>query len=77
MVGVARGQRVAFDDTGGVSCTPLGGDERVRVLIDELGMHEEIVHQLPPDTPTPPPPGSRTAQSAAVDHRDGLAVERS
>ena len=77
VVGVARGQRVAFDDTGGVSCTPLGGDERVRVLIDELGMHEEIVHHLPPDMPTPPPPGSRTAQSAAVDPRDGLAGERS
>jgi hypothetical protein len=55
-VGVARGQRVALDSAGGVSHTPLGGDERVRVLIDELGMHEEIVRRLPPDTPTPPPP---------------------
>ena len=69
MVGVAHGQRVAFDSAGGVSHTPLGGDDRLRVFIDELGMHEEIVHQLPLDTPTPPPPWSRTAQAAAVDHR--------
>jgi N-hydroxyarylamine O-acetyltransferase len=66
MVGVAHGQRVAFDGAGVVSHTPLGGDDRLRVFIDELGMHEEIVHQLPLDTPTPPPPWSRTAQAAAV-----------
>jgi hypothetical protein len=32
-------------------------------LVDELGMHEELVRRLPPDTPTPPPPWSRTAQT--------------
>jgi hypothetical protein len=32
-------------------------------------MHEAIVRRLPPDSPTPPPPWSRTAQAAAVDHR--------
>jgi N-hydroxyarylamine O-acetyltransferase len=69
MVGVAHSQRVAFDSVGGVSHTPLEGDDRLRVLIDELGMHEAIVHQLPLDTPTPPPPWSRTAQAAAVDHQ--------
>jgi hypothetical protein len=68
VVGVAHGQRVAFDSAGGVRHTPLGGDGRLRVLVDELGMHEEIVHRLPLDTPTPPPPGSRTAQAAALDH---------
>jgi N-hydroxyarylamine O-acetyltransferase len=67
VVGVARGQRVAFDGAGGVSHTPLGGDDRLRVLIDELGMHEEIVQRLPLDTPTPPPPWSRTAQAAALE----------
>jgi arylamine N-acetyltransferase len=69
VVGVVRGQRVAFDGAGGVRHTPLGGDDRLRVLVDELGMKEEIVQQLPPDTPTPPPPWSRTAQAAAADHR--------
>jgi N-hydroxyarylamine O-acetyltransferase len=66
---MAHGQRVVFDRAGGVSYTPLAGDDRLRVLVDELGMHEEIVQQLPLDTPTPPPPGSRTAQAAAVDRR--------
>ena len=69
VVGVARGQRVELASTGGVGHTPLAGDDRLRVLVDELGMHEEIVQQLPLDTPTPPPPGSRTAQAAAVDRR--------
>jgi hypothetical protein len=39
----------------------LSEDARKRVLIDELGISEEIVEHLPPDTPTPPPPWSRTA----------------
>jgi N-hydroxyarylamine O-acetyltransferase len=69
MVGVAHGQRVAFDSAGGVSHTPMNGDDRLRVFVDELGMHEGIVQQLPPDAPTPPPPWSRTAQEAAVDHQ--------
>jgi N-hydroxyarylamine O-acetyltransferase len=43
VVGIAYGQRVAFDHAGGVSHTALGGDDRLRVLVDELGMHEEIV----------------------------------
>jgi arylamine N-acetyltransferase len=56
VVGVAHGQRVVFDGAGGLSHTPLGEDDRLRVFVDELGMREEIVRQLPPDTPTPPPP---------------------
>jgi N-hydroxyarylamine O-acetyltransferase len=69
VVGVVHGQRVAFDTAGGVRHTPLSGDDRLRVFVDELGMREEIVRRLPPDRPTPPPPWSRTAQAAAVEHR--------
>ena len=69
VVGVVRGQRVAFDSAGGVRHTPLGGDDCLRVLVEELGMKEEIVRRLPLDAPTPPPPWSRTAQAAAPDHR--------
>jgi N-hydroxyarylamine O-acetyltransferase len=65
IVGIAFGQRVAYDGTGAVSQSRLAGDERKRVLIDELGIHEEIVQMLPPDTPTPPPPWSRTAQASS------------
>jgi N-hydroxyarylamine O-acetyltransferase len=69
VVGVVHGQRVAFDHAGGVSHTPLSEDGRLRVFVDELGMKEEIIRRLPPDTPTPPPPWSRTAQAAAVDRQ--------
>jgi hypothetical protein len=61
MVGLVHDQRVAFDGAGGVRHTPLSGEERVRVFVDELGMHEAIVRRLPPDAPTPPPPWSRSA----------------
>ena len=69
VVGTTGGQRVAFDRTGGVVHTRLAGDDRIRLLVDELGMHEAIVRQLPLDTPTPPPPWSRTAQTTSVDNR--------
>ena len=62
MVGAARGQRVAYDRTGACVRTPIEEDERKQLLIDDLGIHEEIVQRLPADTPTPPPPWSRTAQ---------------
>ena len=64
VVGVAFGERVEFDSSGRVSRRRLEGDERLKVLVDELGMSEQIVHQLPADTPTPPPPGSRAAVGA-------------
>jgi len=38
----------------------------VLLLIEDVGLSEEIVWQLPEDTPTPPPPWSRTAQSAGI-----------
>jgi N-hydroxyarylamine O-acetyltransferase len=62
IVGVALGQRVEFDASGAVSQRRLQEEDRRRVLIDELGIKEEIVHRLPPDTPTPPPPGSHAAR---------------
>jgi len=65
IVGVAFGQRVVYDGTGAVSQSRLAGDERKRVLIDELGINEEIVQMLPPETPTPPPPWSRTARASS------------
>ena len=53
------GQRVELNSAGVVR-RHLEGDDRIRLLVDELGMTEEIVQRLPPDTPTPPP-WSRTA----------------
>jgi N-hydroxyarylamine O-acetyltransferase len=63
IVGAARGERVEFDRSGACVRTPLDDAERRRLLIEDLGIHEAIVQRLPADTPTPPPPWSRTAQS--------------
>ena len=65
VVGTTGGQRVELNAAGGVVHRRLEGDDRTRLLVDELGMKEEIVQRLPPDTPTPPPPWSRTAQNAS------------
>jgi N-hydroxyarylamine O-acetyltransferase len=65
VVGTTSGQRVEFNSAEGVVQKPLDGDNRIRLLVDELGMQEEIVRRLPPDTPTPPPPWSRTIRNAA------------
>jgi arylamine N-acetyltransferase len=63
ILGAALGQRVEYNRSGACVQTRLEGDERKRLLIDQLGIHEEIVQRLPADTPTPPPPWSQTAQS--------------
>ena len=65
MVSTTGGQRVELNGTGGVVHKRLEGDDRIRLLVDELGMKEEIVQRLPLDTPTPPPPWSRTARNAS------------
>ena len=69
IVGATGGQRVEINGTAGVVRQRLAGDDRLRLLVDELGMREEIARRLPPDTPTPPPPWSRTAQRAASANR--------
>ncbi len=64
VVGVAHGQRVAFDSAGGVSHTPLGGDDRLRVFVDELGMHRG-------DRPPAPPGYADTAATMVPDRTGG------
>jgi N-hydroxyarylamine O-acetyltransferase len=56
VVGITRGERVELDPSGAVRRTPLNADGRVRVLVEELGLSEEIATRLPPDVRTPPPP---------------------
>ena len=65
VVSTTGGQRVELNGTGGVVRRHLEGDDRIRLLVDELGMQEEIVQRLPLDMPTPPPPWSRTARDAS------------
>lgn len=56
VVGAAFGQRITIDSGGGFTHSPIGQEARNRLLIERIGMSEEIVCQLPPDTQTPPPP---------------------
>lgn len=63
--GVAFGHAVTLNPDGTVHREPVDLAERNRVLIEVVGISEELVSQLPADTPTPPPPGSKTAQAAS------------
>jgi N-hydroxyarylamine O-acetyltransferase len=61
VIGVAFGHTVILHGNGQVTRVPHSNAERTRLLIEDFGMAEEIVAKLPPDVPTPPPPGSATA----------------
>ena len=63
-VGVAFGTAVSLEATGLAIQRPLSSIERKRVLIEEIGISQELVRILPEDVPTPPPPGSRTAAAS-------------
>jgi hypothetical protein len=65
VVGLAFGKAVSIESGGSFRETVVTHAERVRVLIEEVGLSEEIVRQLPEGVATPPPPDSRTAQAAA------------
>lgn len=60
----ARGERIFFDENGGVARTPLAGEARLRFLVEELGIAEELAARVPADVPMAPPPGSATAANA-------------
>lgn len=64
--GMAFGDSVLLRSDGGVEKAPADDNERRRRLVEDFGMSEEIVSQLPADRPTPPPPGSMTAGRAAA-----------
>jgi N-hydroxyarylamine O-acetyltransferase len=56
VVGVGFGQAVKLRNDGGVDRAPAAYKERCRILIEDLGLSEEIVVCLPDDLPTPKPP---------------------
>lgn len=56
VVGVGFGHAVRLRKDGRVDRVPASHKERCRVLIEEVGLSEEIVAQLPDDVPTPRPP---------------------
>lgn len=64
VIGASFGHAVTLGSDGTVTREPISTTERNRLLIEGLGLSEEIVSQLPADVPTPPPPGSRAAMDA-------------
>lgn len=65
VAGLAFGNQVTLAQDGTTKVEPIGDADRRRLLVERLGMSEEIIAQLPEDTRTPPPPGSATAQREA------------
>jgi arylamine N-acetyltransferase len=61
VVGIGFGKAVILAADGSAQSRPISDAERRQLLIEEIGLSEEIVSQLPADQPTPPPPGSKTA----------------
>ena len=65
VVGLAFGKAVSLEADKSFRERIVTHAERVRLLIEDICLSEEIVNQLPEDIGTPPPPDSRTAQAAA------------
>jgi N-hydroxyarylamine O-acetyltransferase len=56
VIGVAFGKAVSIHRDGSVTQTPITHPQRRQLLIEQLGISEEIVRLLPEDIPTPHPP---------------------
>ncbi len=63
VIGLAYGRRVTLKADGAITSEPVSHEERNHFLVAQFGLSEELVAQIPPDTKTPPPPGSRSAQT--------------
>jgi arylamine N-acetyltransferase len=61
VVGIAFGKAVVLAADGSAQSRPISDADRRQLLVEEIGLSEEIVSRLPADRPTPPPPGSQTA----------------
>lgn len=55
-IGVAMGSLYSLDETGAVTQRQAAHDERKRFLVEDVGMSEELIDQLPDDIPMEPPP---------------------
>ncbi len=58
VVGMAYGQRIDIHPDGRITETALTREEQLRMLIDDLGISEELAMALPQDVPTPPRPAA-------------------
>ena len=55
-VGIASGMRFTIDRSGPLSTARIDRDERIRFLVEEVGISEEIASRVPDDRPTEPRP---------------------
>jgi len=62
-VGIGAGQWVEIESNA-LKQRAISLPERDKLLIDTLGIEQELVARLPADRPTPPPPWSETAKRA-------------
>jgi N-hydroxyarylamine O-acetyltransferase len=67
VVGIAQGKRIEINVRGEAHATALNAADRLSVLVEELGIHPDLAERIPPDRPTPPPPGSKTAARESAD----------
>jgi N-hydroxyarylamine O-acetyltransferase len=55
-LGIFAGSRFAIGPDGSLSLCELDRDQRVRLLVEEIGISERIAVRIPDDRPTPPRP---------------------
>lgn len=65
-IGAAMGKLCSFDETGAIHAREVDLAGRKSFLIDEVGMSEELIEQLPDDVPMQPPPRPDDAASGAI-----------
>ncbi|MEP6884667.1 MAG: arylamine N-acetyltransferase [Gammaproteobacteria bacterium] len=58
VIGSAFGQRMEIDESGRAGQCLLPARDRIRFLVEEIGIHEELAAMVPPDVPTPRPPSA-------------------
>jgi N-hydroxyarylamine O-acetyltransferase len=56
VIGAAFGQHAEIDARGALSLAPADRSARRQLLVDRLGISEEMAERLPDDLPLPPPP---------------------
>jgi N-hydroxyarylamine O-acetyltransferase len=60
-IGIAHGQRFAFAADGSYTAEPIDHEGRIRFLIEELGIAEELAARVPDDQELPPRPDDQLA----------------
>lgn len=56
IIGAAFGRQIEFDAAGTPHSSVLPPSERMRFLVERLGIDEALAARVPADIPTPPPP---------------------